>query len=135
MFAGSRYRYENVHTVTASVDLPHVATRTAVRIAYDYVHANARYLYLLPANTTLAQPQQLQPVGNEIQRASADLRYSLSQRLGIGIGYLYESYDAQDFARSPGTLNSPFLPALINLMYLNRPYRAHVASARLFYTW
>ena len=126
---------ENVHTVTASVDLPHVATRTAVRIAYDYVHANARYLYLLPANTTLAQPQQLQPVGNEIQRASADLRYSLSQRLGIGIGYLYESYDAQDFARSPGTLNSPFFPALINLMYLNRPYRAHVASARLIYTW
>jgi MtrB/PioB family decaheme-associated outer membrane protein len=126
---------ENVHTVTASVDLPHVATRTAVRIAYDYVHANARYLYLLPANTTLVQPQQLRPVRNEIQRASADLRYSLSQQLGVGLGYSYESYDAQDFARSPGTLDSPFFPALINLMYLNRPYRAHTASARLIYSW
>ncbi len=126
---------ENVHTVTASIDLPHVAKRTAARVAYDYVHANARYLYLLTANTTLARPQPLQPVRNEIQRASADLRYSLSQKLGVGLGYSYESYDAQDFARSPGTLDSPFLPALINLMYLNRPYRAHTASTRLIYSW
>ena len=126
---------EHVHTVTASVDLPHVAKRTTVRLAYDYVNANARYLYLLPANTTLAQPQPLAPVRNEIQRASADLRYSLSQKLGLGLGYWYESYDTQDFARSPGTLDSPFFPALINLMYLNRPYRAHTASVRLLYAW
>ena len=127
--------HENVHTATASLDLPHVARRTAARIAYDYVHANARYVYLLPAKSTLVQPQQLAPVRNKMQRATADLRYSLSQQLGVGIGYWYDSYDAQDFARSPGTLDSPFFPALINLMNLNRPYRAHTASLRLIYTW
>ncbi|PYR66775.1 MAG: hypothetical protein DMF88_15180 [Acidobacteria bacterium] len=126
---------ENVHTVTSSLDLPHVARRTAARIAYDYVHANARYLYLLPANTTLVRPQPLAPVRNTMQRATADVRYSLSQQLGLGAGYWYDSYDAQDFARSPGTLDSPFFPALINLMYLNRPYRAHTASIRLIYNW
>ena len=126
---------ERVHTITASLDLPHVAKRTTARVAYDYVNANARYVYLLPANSTLVQPQQLPPVRNEIQRASVDLRYSLSQRLGVGLGYWYDRYDAQDFARSPGTLDSPFFPALINLMYLNRPYRAHTASARLIYNW
>jgi MtrB/PioB family decaheme-associated outer membrane protein len=126
---------ENVHTLTTSLDLPHVASRTAARLAYDYVHANARYVYLLPANSTLVQPQQLPAVRNVIRRASADFRYSLSQRLGVGAGYWYDSYDVQDFARSPGTLDSPFLPALINLMYLNRPYRAHTATVRLLYEW
>jgi MtrB/PioB family decaheme-associated outer membrane protein len=126
---------ENVHTVTSSLDLPHVARRTAARLAYDYVHADARYVYLLPSNTTLAQPQQLAPVRNKMQRATADVRYSLSQQLGIGAAYWYDSYDAQDFARSPGTLDSPIFPALINLMYLNRPYHAHTASVRLIYTW
>ena len=126
---------ENVHTVTTSLDFPHVARRTTARLAYDYVHTNARYVYLLPANSTLVQPQQLPAVRNEIQRASADLRYSLSQRLGVGVGFWFDSYIAADFARSPGTLNSPFLPALIDLMYLNRPYRAHTGSLRLIYTW
>jgi hypothetical protein len=126
---------ENVHTVTSSLDLPHVARRTAARLAYDYVHANARYVYLLPSNTTLASPQPLAPVRNTMQRATADVRYSLSRQVGIGAAYWYDSYDAQDFARSPGTLDSPFFPALINLMYLNRPYRAHTASARLIYMW
>jgi MtrB/PioB family decaheme-associated outer membrane protein len=126
---------ENVHTVTSSLDLPHVARRTAARLAYDYIHANARYVYLLPSNTTLAQPQPLAPVRNTMQRATADVRYSLSRQVGIGAAYWYDSYDAQDFARSPGTLDSPFFPALINLMYLNRPYRAHTASVRLIYMW
>jgi len=102
---------------------------------YDYVRANARYVYLLPSNTTLAPPQPLAPVRNTMQRATADVRYSLSRQVGIGAAYWYDSYDAQDFARSPGTLDSPFFPALINLMYLNRPYRAHTASARLIYMW
>jgi len=127
--------HENVHTVTSSLELPHVARRTAARLAYDYVHANARYVYLLPSNTTLAVPQPLLPVRNTIQRATADVLYSLSQQLGLGAGYWYESYAVQDFARSPGTLDSPFFPALINLMYLNRPYRGHTASVRLVYMW
>jgi len=126
---------ENVHTITSSLDLPHLARRTAARFAYDYVHANARYVYLLPANTTLAQPQQLAPILNKMQRATVDVRYSLSPQFGLGAGYWYDSYDAQDFARSPGTLDSPFFPALINLMYVNRPYHAHTVSARLIYMW
>jgi len=126
---------EDVHTMTADVTLPHIAPRTTARLAYDYVHADARYVYLVPSNSTLAQPQQLPAVRNVIQRGNADVRYSLSRQFGVGLGYAFESYDAHDFARSPGTLDSPFLPALINLMYLNRPYRAHIASVRLFCTW
>jgi len=54
--------HEGVHTMTTSLDLPHVASRTGARFAYDYVHADARYVYLLPADSTLVQPQQLPSV-------------------------------------------------------------------------
>ena len=126
---------ENVHTITSSLDLPRVSRRTAARLAYDYVNARARYTYLLAPNSTLVQPQPLAPVRNRMQRATADVRYALRPQVGLGVGYWYDSYDAVDFARSPGTLDSPFFPALVNLMYLNRPYRAHTASLRLIYTW
>ena len=112
-----------------------VAPKTSARLAYDYMRANGEYLYELTANTTLVRPQPLAPVTNEIQRATADLRYTSSRHVGLAASYWYESFAVQDFARSPGTLDSPFFPALINLMYQNRPYRAHTVSARLVYTW
>ena len=39
---------ENVHTATASLDLPHIARRTAARSRTTTSTANARYVYLLP---------------------------------------------------------------------------------------
>src|SRR5262249_34971177 len=115
--------HENVHTLVSSLDFPHVARRTSARLAYDYVHSRGRYIYLLPPDSTLPPPQQLDPLTNEIQSATVDVTYSLSQKLGLVAGYWYDRYRVQDFARSPGTLNSPFLPALIDMVYLNRPYR------------
>lgn len=124
---------ENVHTLTASIELPRVIARTALRVAYDYVRSNARYLYLRPSNSTLAPPQQLPAVRNEIQRASADLRRTLTGNLALGIGYAYDRYDVDDFALSPGTLNSPVFPTLLSLMYQWRPYTAHTGSVRIIY--
>ena len=126
---------EDVHTVTASLDLPQVTSRTAARLSYDYVRSNARYVYVLPSNSTLVPPQQLPPVRNEIKRAAADLRHTLSRRVALGIGYAYDRYDVDDFALSPGTLNSPVFPTLLSLMYQWRPYAVHTGSVRLIYTW
>lgn len=126
---------EDVHTLTASLDLPQVASRTTLRLAYDYVRSHAQYLYLLPSNSTLAAPQQLPPVRNEIQRAGADLRHTLTGNVALGIGYAYDKYDVDDFALSPGTLDSPVFPTLLSLMYQWRPYAVHTGSVRLIYTW
>jgi MtrB/PioB family decaheme-associated outer membrane protein len=126
---------ENVHTLTTSIDLPEVIARTSLRVAYDYVRSHAQYLYLLPANSTLTPPQQLPPVRNEIQRASADLRRTLTGNVALGVGYAYDRYDVDDFALSPGTLNSPVFPTLFSLMYQWRPYTAHTGSVRIMYRW
>ena len=127
--------HENVQTLVSSLEVPRVAPRTSARIAYDYVHSNGRYVYVVPPGSTLTPPQQLDPLTNQIQSATVDVTYSLSRALSIVAGYWYARYTVQDFARSPGTLNSAFLPALIDLMYLNRPYRANTGSVRLVYKW
>ena len=126
---------EGVHTVSAHLDLPQITSSSLVTLGYDFVLSSAQYLYLLPSNTTLVPPQQLPPVRNEIQRATADLRHTLTRNLALGLGYAYEKYSVEDFALSPGTLDSPVFPALFSLMYQWRPYNAHTGSIRLIYRW
>jgi hypothetical protein len=41
--------------------------------------------------------------------------------------------DVDDFALSPGTLDSPVFPTLLSLMYQWRPYRVHTGFLRLHY--
>ena len=106
-----------------------------MRVGYDYVRSSAQYLYILAPASTLTPPQPLPPVLNRLQRATADVRYTLSRRLAVGVGYWFDTYDVQDFAFSPGTLNSPLIPAFVNLMYRWRPFNAHTGFIRLMYSW
>jgi MtrB/PioB family decaheme-associated outer membrane protein len=126
---------EDVHTFTASLDLPQVAPRTAAHVGYDHVRSEARYLYLLPPNSTLTPPQPLAPVTNRIQRAAADVRDALTRQVALALAYAFDRFDVEDFAMSPGTLNSPVFTGFVNLRYLARPYEAHSGGVRLIYRW
>ena len=126
---------EDVHTVTAGLDLPELVSRTVVRLGYDFVSSRARYVYTLRPDTALAAPQQLAPVRNDMQRATVDLRYTLTRQLALGLGYWFDKYDVDDFALSPGTLNSPLIPTFVNLMNQWRPYDAHTGYVRLICSW
>jgi MtrB/PioB family decaheme-associated outer membrane protein len=126
---------ERVHTFTANVNVPHLTARTTFRVDYDYVRSGAQYLYIVPSNSTLVPPQQLPTVRNEIQRASTSVQHMLTTHIALGIGYVYEQYDVDDFAQAPGTLDSPVFPTLVSLMYQWRPYTAHTGFARLMYRW
>jgi MtrB/PioB family decaheme-associated outer membrane protein len=129
----STHMDEKVHTVTASLDLPRLTSRTSARAAYDLVSSRAEYFYAPVPNSTLVTPQQLAPVRNEIQRISGDARYTITRMVAFGVGYAYDKYAVDDFARSPGTLNSPVFPTMLSLMYQVRPYRVHSGFVRLYY--
>jgi len=126
---------ERVHTVGLQLDLPRVTGRTAVSAGYDYVGSRASYLYTLAPDSTLATPQQLPAVHNRIHVARVDLRQTLTSRLGLAVGYRFDGYDVEDFALSPGTLNSPLIPAFVNLLNPWRPYEAHTGYVKLLYGW
>jgi MtrB/PioB family decaheme-associated outer membrane protein len=126
---------ENVHTVTATLDLPRITARTGAELSYDVVRSHAQYLYVLPPNSTLTPPVQLSPVRNEFQRATASVRHTLTERVALGLAYAYDHYNVDDFALSPGALNSPVLPSMLSLMYQWAPYTAHTGSVRIIYSW
>jgi MtrB/PioB family decaheme-associated outer membrane protein len=126
---------DRAHTFTASMDLLKLWPKTDVRVAYDFSRAESVYVYQLAANTTLPAVSQLPPVRNTRHRLSADVRYSLSRHLAVGLVDWYEKYDVVDFALNPSTLNSIAQPSFLALGYLYRPYSANALSARLTYLW
>ena len=122
-------------TFIGSMDLIKLAPKTDVRLSYTYSHAEAVYVYGLAPNTTLPPVQQLPPVVNELQRATAEIRYRLSPRFGAGFVYWYDKYTVNDFATNPQTLTSIAQPSLFTIGYLGLPYTANTFSGRFTYYW
>ena len=126
---------EHVHTFNASLELPHVAPATSLRVAYDGVHDRSRYLYELAPSSTLTPVQQLPEVSTSFGVFSVDLRHTLSSRLAAGVGYRLDHFDTNDFALGPGIMDTPLIPTFLNLQYQWRPYDVHTVYLRLAYTF
>jgi hypothetical protein len=125
---------DRVHYVDASATLKPNA-RTDIELGYDFNRSRSRYLYLLPANTTLPAVQQLPPVLNELHHATVDVKYAFARHLGAGLGYWFDKYAVDDFALGTQTLTRIDMPAALLLGYVWRPYTAHTVWARLSYFW
>lgn len=126
---------DDVDTFDASLSLQKAVARTDIAIGYTWSRSKATYIYRL---ATPFQPvQQLPVVKNELAGANVDVRYQLSRRMAVGIGYRYERYRVDDFALGPQTIQdivlpvAPDAPAGTFLGYVYRPYTAHTAFLRL----
>ncbi len=127
---------EKVHYVVASVDLTKAIPKTNVRFAFDWNKSNADYTYVLPANTTLPPVTPLPTLYNELQRASVDVRYFLTEHLAAGFLYAYDNYKVNDFQMSPNyVIGNRTLADGIMLGYFFRPYKANTGWFRLTYLW
>jgi hypothetical protein len=142
---------ETVNNVSIYLDLVKALAKTDIHVAYDYsdsdqafVHSGPRIASLTAAGQFVALPN----VTNKWQRATVDVRYSLSPKLGLGFSYWYEKFDVEDFATintaGPQTLPRPGLgpqtdTARIDWLgalftgYGNRPYKGQTGIVRLFY--
>lgn len=125
---------EKVHSWTFNVD-SQLTDRASLLVAYDFIHGGSQYLYLVPPASSLPAPVQLPELRNRYHRANADVRYRLSERLALGIGYLLDKYNVEEFGRSPEILTTPLIPAFVNLLYQWRPYDVHTGTLRLIYRW
>jgi MtrB/PioB family decaheme-associated outer membrane protein len=126
---------DTVHTLTASADLLKAIPRTDIRFAYDYSRAQSVYVYGLAPNTTLPPVVQLPPVLNQLQRATTDVRYHLTRHVAVGLAYWFDTYDVNDFALGPATLNTLAQPSFLMLGYVFRPYTAQTVLGRVTYLW
>lgn len=126
---------EHVHTLTASLELPHVAPATSLHVAYDGVRDRSRYLYELAPGSTLTPVQQLPEVSTSFGVFSVDVRHTLSRRLAAGVGYRLDHFDTNDFALGPGIMDTALIPTFLNLRYQWHPYDVHTVYLRLAYTF
>ena len=125
---------DGVHYISASADV-NANPKTNVQFGYDVNRSRSRYLYLVPANSTLVAPQQLPTVRNELHHATVDVKYTFSRHLGAGLGYWFDKYTVDDFALGTGTLTRIDMPSALLLGYVWRPYTANTVWARLSYFW
>ena len=126
---------DRVQYVSASLDLLKAIPKTDLRFGYDFNRSTGRYVYILPSNSTLATPQQLPDVLNELHRATADVRYFFARRLAASFIYWYDRYKVEDFAFGPQTISRINMPGALLLGNVWRPYRAHTGSIGLSYYW
>lgn len=138
---------DTVHTLIASVDLLRPVPNVDVRVAYDYSTSETTYVYQTgavtdrtlpegsPLPSTLPAPQQLPPVAVDWQRATADAKYYFTERLALGLAYLFENYDVEDFALANPRLSELDLPGGLLIGYRYRPYTAHTGWVRLIVNW
>lgn len=126
---------DRVHTFMASADLLKLWPKTVVRFSYDLVDAESSYVYALAANTTLSPVEQLPFLFNTRNRVTADARYMVTPRVGVGLAYWFEKFSVDDYAFNPDTLNTVALPSFISLQSTYRPYTANTFWVRLTYLW
>lgn len=144
---------DKIKTFTAYLNLVKPIAKTDIRASYDfndsdqsYVHGGPRVASLKAANTFLALPN----ITNKWQRATIDLRYKVSEKVGLGAAWWYEKAEVQDFSvvntAGPQTLPRPELGPqtdtaridwLGNLLtgYGNRPYSGNTVFLRMFYSF
>ena len=134
---------EKVNNIGAYLDLLGIMPKTDLRLGYDWNRASGRYLYLLPANTTLSTPQQLPELLDELTSLRAELQYRLTRRIALRVAYLFEDFNVDDYAFAPtlftqDSLVLPVVPPSPNttyLQYMYRPYTANTGWIGIRYFW
>lgn len=150
---------EKVNNVGVYLDLNQVIAKTNIRLGYDFSDSDNAFIYSGPRIRALSEnliltPGDTRPCGatatscfeplpnvtNTWHRVTADVRYFLTTRVGIGASYWFEDFQVNDFATiglsGPAAEDDPprvdYLGALIT-GYGNRPYRANTGFLRVFY--
>jgi MtrB/PioB family decaheme-associated outer membrane protein len=126
---------DTAHTFTIAADLLKLLPKTEIRFGYDRSDSRSVYVYGLAPNSTLTTPIQLPAIQNGFERATANVRYFLTPKVALGIGYWHDRYTVKDFALGRETLTRLDFPAILMMGYLYRPYAANSVWARLTYLW
>jgi len=123
------------HSFLANAEVREIGFRLDLSGDFDLNRVRTRYLYALPADTTLDIEGQLPGVLSETRRGRVNALYRVSERIRLGFGYLYEAYRVQDFGLDAESNPSLARSGGLILGYLLRPYTAHVFSGRFVYGW
>jgi hypothetical protein len=137
---------DTMNSVSAFLDLLRAVENTDIRFGYDYSDSDNSFVHGGPRIASLAAIGQFIPlpnVSNKWHRATADVQYFFSARVGVGVGYYFEKLNITDFntidTNGPVGFVAPTGDPRIDwlggltLGYGNRPYTGSTAYVRLLY--
>ncbi len=126
---------DELRIVTTTLGLNKLLPKTDLRFTYDWSEGEATYVYGIMPNATIPVPAPLSSVRNKLQTARGEVRFFLRSDVALGVVYMYEDYNVDDFALGPGTLNQTAIGTTTYLGYVYRPYTAQTAWLKLTYLW
>lgn len=133
---------ERVDTIGVNFGLNKVIAKTDINIGYDYSKSDQAFAYSGPRIDTLAATmtaygpnfQPLPNVFNKLQGAFADVKYYISPKIAVGVNYLFQKFDVNDFQTSGLNGYNQYDPIGGLIMgYGWRPYKANVGGVRVIY--
>ena len=137
---------DKVNNFGLYVDLTRPLRNTDIRFGYDYSDSDNSFVHGGPRIAALTAINQFIPlpdVDNTWHRATADVSYFITSRVGVGVGYYFEKLDVVDFNTIDTDGPGGFAPATgdprldwlggLTLGYGNRPYSGHTGFVRLLY--
>jgi MtrB/PioB family decaheme-associated outer membrane protein len=129
---------EKLNTFVVSLDLVKAIQKTDVRFAYDYSKSDANFKYSGPNITRLSglgQFEQLPTNMNRFDRATADVRYYINEKVALNFAYWFDRFQVEDFTvpePAPGETAPRVDPqGLLSLGYFTRPYTANTGFFRV----
>lgn len=138
---------EVVKTFLAYVDLVGLASEKAdVRLSYEFNDSDNAFTFGGPRIPVLQAGGTFVPlpnVTNEWQRFTADVKYYFTPKVGVAVGYWFDTFDVRDwntidsngpvgFTAATGVPRIDWLGGLMT-GYGNRPYEGSRVFARLLY--
>jgi MtrB/PioB family decaheme-associated outer membrane protein len=133
---------DNAHTLTAGVSLKRIKEKIDADWGLEYSNATDSYTYGLAPNQTIFTTtplKQLPAFGQNRTTSMLNVMYYLSQRIGLGASWLYETFDSDDWAWTQDTLNAVSLPRgggsqqIILTRYSYRPYTGNTGFLKVRY--
>ena len=137
---------DRIDSASAYVDVLRAIRNTDLRFGYDYSNSDNSFAHGGPRIAVLSSLSQFIPlpdVENTWHRATADVQYFFTARVGVGVGYYFEKLNIVDFSTIDTDGPAGFAPAtgdpridwLGGLLtgYGNRPYTGHTGYVRLLY--
>jgi MtrB/PioB family decaheme-associated outer membrane protein len=129
---------ETVRTVAINLDLLRTLRNTEIRLGYDWTDSDQGFVYGGPRIDELVAMGQfvaLPEVTNAWRRATLDVRYFMTPKVGVGAGYWYNKFDIEDYQMldlPDGTPRTDYVGSLM-LGYGYRPFNANTGFVRVFY--
>lgn len=117
-----------IHTVGAGASVDVIKNKANVSVDYSFSQATTDISFMTGTNSSVADPESLPEVFSRLHSFSAIGKYRLTKNLVVGIKYLFELFDNDDFLTDEVDAGSDVIDNVLLLTDSTPDYEGHLAA-------